>query len=95
MNDCIQYGFYAVTITEEANLYITFNNEIGRQFFNNYLDLFGLGMQVIIHCFCVMDKVPFLYPSFKDLRIKCPKSSQKNLKNSTVISGTFRIFHIF
>ena len=65
--------FMRFAITEEANLYITFNNEIGRQFFNNCLDLFGLGMQVIIPCFCVMYNVPFLYPSFKDLRIKCLK----------------------
>ena len=45
--------------TEEANLYITFNNEIGRQFFNKCFDLFGLCMQVIIPCFCIMDKVLF------------------------------------
>ena len=33
-----------------------FRREIGLQFFKKCLDLFGLGMQVIIPCFCVTDK---------------------------------------
>ena len=49
-------------ITNEANLYMTFNNEIGRQFFRLSLDLFGFDKHVITHCFCVILREPFLYP---------------------------------
>ena len=36
------------SIQDEANLYDVFNSDIGRQFFNNNLCLFALGIHVII-----------------------------------------------
>ena len=43
--------FNLFDITADASLYVTFNKDIGLQFFKLILGLFGLGMHVIIPCF--------------------------------------------
>ena len=49
-----------LAITDEANLYTTFKNDIGRKFFKLNLDLFGFGKHVINPYFCVTLKDPFI-----------------------------------
>ena len=59
MYDCIQYFFFNLfDITAEASLYVTFNKDIGLQFFKLILNLFGLGMHVMIPCFWVILNEP-------------------------------------
>ena len=64
-------------MTADASLYITFNSEIGLQFFKLIRDLFCFGIQVITPCFCVILNEPFRYLQFKDCKIKRPMSVQK------------------
>ena len=53
-------GFIRFAMTEEANVYVAHNKEIGLQFLSNFLSLFPFGKQVMILCFKVVDNVPFL-----------------------------------
>ena len=43
----------------DANLYVEHSNEIGLQFFRNFLYLFPFGKQVIMLSFRVVDNLPF------------------------------------
>ena len=55
-------------ITADESVCITFNSEIGLQFFKLIRDLFCFGMQVITPCFFVILNEPFDTHNLKTVR---------------------------
>ena len=70
-----------LAILADAILYTVFKRVIGLQFLTDSLSLSGLGIQIITPSLCVLEREPFLNPSFNALRTKPPNLSQKHLKN--------------
>ena len=68
-----------LAIVADASLYVTFNNEIGRQFFKKCLGLLPFGMQLKIVCFIVVDNSLPAKHSFSERKTKNLILLQKTL----------------
>ena len=90
-------GLILFASAADANLYITVSIDNGCQFQICSLGFPFMGGQVIIHCLCIKERVPFLNLQFKALNIQIPNVFQKTFKNSAgkpSIPDVLLFFHV-